>query len=108
MLNTMKHEGLEVDIEVYNYIYEYLSARDWRKAEDLLTVMTNKKVAPNANTMNAFLIGYTKSNNLAMCFSMIQACFNQYGVKPSKSMFLDALSTVLEVVIIVTVCVCSV
>lgn len=93
----MNQKEIPIDIDIYNKIYEHLSAKDWRLAEDLLTTMTNKSINPNPDTMNAFLKGYTKLDNLNQGFSMVQACFNQYGVKPSKTVFLQALETYLEV-----------
>ena len=84
----------------YNALFSWLARRDWRAAEALLVEMTNTGLAPDRQTMDHFLAGYTlgrQERGPEHALSLAQHCFNQYKAKPSKKVFLDLVAVLNKV-----------
>ena len=80
----------------YNMLIGALVRKDIILAEDFLIRMTNTRLLPNEATMDCFLMAYVNSDQAGTGVSMMQSCFNQYGVRPSSDIFAQVMRMLLD------------
>ena len=70
---------------------------DLGTAEEVFVAMTTKGIMPSTDVMDSFVEGYCREGSLKIPIglSMMQSCFNQYGCRPTITIFAKLIESCL-------------